>query len=49
MELSTADGYQGLLVKIADVYALGQVRAHQAAICGCFIYAIQLVRSLLTY
>jgi len=30
MELSTADGYQGLLVKISDVYALGQVRAHQA-------------------
>jgi DUF1016 N-terminal domain len=30
MELSTADEYQSLLVKISDAYARGQVRAHQA-------------------
>jgi predicted nuclease of restriction endonuclease-like (RecB) superfamily len=30
MELSTADEYQGLLVKISEIYISGQVRAHQA-------------------
>jgi hypothetical protein len=30
MELSTADEYQGLLVKISETYISGQVRAHQA-------------------
>jgi predicted nuclease of restriction endonuclease-like (RecB) superfamily len=30
MELSTADRYQSLLLKISDAYIQGQVRAHQA-------------------